>query len=90
VRFLSSTVGSEPVGKFFTLLDSSTAYKNADSSHSSRRDLIGRLLSKELLGSFQNHSGNLIGTDDSFQLAKVLGSVRLDEYVPPHEFARIS
>jgi hypothetical protein len=26
------TVGSEPLGKFFTLPDSSTAYKNADSS----------------------------------------------------------
>jgi hypothetical protein len=31
-RILSSTVGSEPLGKFLTLLDSSTAYKNADSS----------------------------------------------------------
>ena len=29
-RILSSTVGSEPLGKFSTLLDSSAAYKNAD------------------------------------------------------------
>ncbi len=87
MRFLSSTAGSEPFEKFSTRLDSSTASGNADSS---RHDLIGHLLSKELLGSFQNHSRNLIDTDDSFQLAKVLGSVRLDEYVPPHEFARIS
>jgi hypothetical protein len=29
-RILSSTPGSEPFGKFSTLLDSSTGYKNAD------------------------------------------------------------
>jgi hypothetical protein len=45
-RILSSTVSSEPLGKFPTRLDSSTAYKNADSS---RHDLFCRVLSMELL-----------------------------------------
>jgi hypothetical protein len=45
-RILSSTVGSEPLGKFSTLLDSSTAYKNADSHH---YDPFCRVLNMELL-----------------------------------------
>jgi hypothetical protein len=45
-RILSSTVGSEPFGKFSTLLDSSTAYKNPDLS---RHDPLCRVLSMELL-----------------------------------------
>jgi hypothetical protein len=45
-RILSSTVGSEPLGKFSTLLDSSTAYKHADSH---RYDPFCRVLSMELL-----------------------------------------
>ena len=39
-------MGSEPLGKFSTLLDSSTAYKN---THSSRHDPFCRVLSMELL-----------------------------------------
>jgi hypothetical protein len=39
-------VGSEPLGKFSTLLDSSTAYKNADLS---RYDPLWRVLNMELL-----------------------------------------
>ena len=43
-RILSSTVGSEPLGKFVTLSDSSTAYQYADS----RRPFC-RVLNMELL-----------------------------------------
>jgi hypothetical protein len=39
-------VGSEPLGKFSTLLDSSTAYKQTDSS---RHEPFCRILNKELL-----------------------------------------
>ena len=39
-------MGSEPLGKFYTLLDSSTAYKNANSSH---HDPFGHVLNIELL-----------------------------------------
>jgi hypothetical protein len=45
-RILSSTVGSDPFGKFSTLLDSSTAYKNADSHH---YDPFCSVLNMELL-----------------------------------------
>jgi hypothetical protein len=45
-RILSSPVGSEPFGKFSTLLDSSTAYKNFDSF---RHDPFCRVLIMELL-----------------------------------------
>jgi hypothetical protein len=45
-RILSSTAGSEPLGKFSTLLDSSIAYKNSDSN---RHDPFCRVLSVELL-----------------------------------------
>jgi hypothetical protein len=45
-RILSSTLGSEPLGKFSTLLDSSMAYKNTDSH---RRDPFCRVLNMELL-----------------------------------------
>jgi hypothetical protein len=43
---LSSTVGSEPLGKFSTLLDSSTAYQHVDSY---RHDPFCRVLNMELL-----------------------------------------
>jgi hypothetical protein len=45
-RILSSTVRSEPLGKFLTLSDSSTAYQHADSS---RHDPFCRVLNMELL-----------------------------------------
>jgi hypothetical protein len=45
-RILSSTLGSEPLGKFSTLLDSSTAYKDSDSH---RHDPFCRVLNMELL-----------------------------------------
>jgi len=45
-RILSSTVGSESLGKFSTLFDSSTACKNSDLS---RHDPLCRVLSMELL-----------------------------------------
>jgi hypothetical protein len=45
-RILSSTQGSEPFRKFSTLLDSSTAYKHADSH---RHDPFCLVLNMELL-----------------------------------------
>ena len=45
-RILSSTLGSDSFGKFSTLLDSSTAYKNGDSH---RHDPFCRVLNMELL-----------------------------------------
>ena len=45
-RILSSTLGSEPLGKFSTLLDFSTVYQRADSH---RHDPICRVLNMELL-----------------------------------------
>jgi len=46
LRILSSTVGSEPLGKFSTLPDSSTSYEHTDSSH---HDPICLVLNMELL-----------------------------------------
>ena len=45
-RILSSTVRSEPLGKFFTLPDSSTAYQHADSF---RHDAFRRVLNMKPL-----------------------------------------
>lgn len=45
-RILSSTVGSEPLGKFSTLSDSSTAYQQRALSHS---DLLWPVMNMELL-----------------------------------------
>jgi hypothetical protein len=57
-RILSSTVVSEPSGKFYTLLDSSTAYKNRDSF---RYAPICCVLSMELLQFYYGvaNDGNL-------------------------------
>jgi hypothetical protein len=55
-RFSSSTVGSEPLGKFSTLLDSSTAYKN---SNSHRYDPFRPVLNMELLQFY--YSGRATG-----------------------------
>jgi hypothetical protein len=45
-RILSSTVGSEPLGQFSTLPDSSTAYQHTDSH---RHDPICPVLNMKLL-----------------------------------------
>jgi hypothetical protein len=55
-RILSSTVGSESLVKFFTLLESSTAYKNSDSY---RYDPFCRILNMELLQFY--YSGRATG-----------------------------
>src|ERR1700680_3241489 len=52
-----STSGSEPLGKFSTLLDSSTAYQHADSH---RHDPIRRVLSMELVHFYCSVSSNRI------------------------------
>jgi len=54
-RFSSSTVGSEPLGKFSTLLDSSTAYKHADSH---RHDPFCRVLNMQLLQFYYSVAGD--------------------------------
>ena len=48
-------MGSEPFGKFSTLLDSSTAYKNADLS---RYDPFCRILNMELLQFYYSASSD--------------------------------
>jgi hypothetical protein len=62
-RILSSTVGSEQLGKFSTLLDSSTAYKNADSF---RHDPFCRVLSMELLQFYYSLVGRDCATTTGF------------------------
>ena len=55
-RFSNTQVGSEPLGKFSTLLDSSTAYKN---SNSHRYDPFRPVLNMELLQFY--YSGRATG-----------------------------
>jgi len=55
-RILSSTVSSEPLGKFSTLLDSSATYKNDDSS---RYDLFCRVLNMEPLQFYYSVSSDM-------------------------------
>ena len=52
-RILSSTVGSKPLGKFFTLSDSSTAYQHIDSHH---YDPVWPVLNIELLHFYYTES----------------------------------
>ena len=65
-RILSRQAGSEPFGKFSTLLDFSTAYK---SSNLNRYDLICTVLSMELLQFYysvpsdRGHSGAIKNGD---------------------------
>ena len=54
-RILSSTLGSDSFGKFSTLLDSSTAYKNANLS---RYDPLWRVLNMELLQFYYSASSD--------------------------------
>jgi hypothetical protein len=56
-RILSSTVGSERLGKFSTLLDSSTAYQHVDSRC---HDPFHRVLNVELLQFYYSPVGQLI------------------------------
>jgi hypothetical protein len=60
-------VGSEPLGKFSTLLDSSMAYKNSDSH---RYDPICRVLNMELLQFYYSQ------TAASCNMEVLLGSVQ--------------